>query len=157
MTALYFTVTGVQFWGTKYLIVSLNAPSEIVNVLFVLIAASGPTTGVIMGGVLVDYYGGYKGSKQRVIALEIVSLLGVLAFVFTLPITFTSNVYIASFCLWLILFFGASILPACSGILASIVPRMHRVTSSSLSLVIFNLFGYFLSLILSGYLMEVSL
>ena len=33
--------------------------------------------------------------------------------------------------------------------------RRHRPVSSSLSLVVFNLFGYFLSLVLSGYLMQV--
>ena len=42
-----------------------------------------------------------------------------------------------------------------SGIVVSIVPRRHRPVSSSLSLVVFNLFGYFLSLVLSGYLMQV--
>eukprot|EP01038_Epipyxis_sp_PR26KG_P014548 gene14548-19530_t len=43
MTALYFTVTGVQYWGTKYLSVALNAPLPLVNSLFILCAASGPT------------------------------------------------------------------------------------------------------------------
>ena len=42
-----------------------------------------------------------------------------------------------------------------AGIVVSIVPRRHRPVSSSLSLVVFNLFGYFLSLVLSGYLMQV--
>jgi hypothetical protein len=156
MTALYFTVTGVQYWGTKYLMISLNAPIEIINLLFVLVAATGPTSGVIFGGWLIDSFGGYKGSKQRVVALEMVTVLGSLGFLFSLPITFLSNIYYVAICMWALLFFGASILPACSGILVSMVPRSHRTTSSSLSLVIFNMFGYFLSLILSGFLMEVS-
>jgi hypothetical protein len=156
MTALYFTVTGVQYWGTKYLMISLNAPIEIINLLFVLVAATGPTSGVIFGGWLIDSFGGYKGSKQRVVALEMVTVLGLLGFLFSLPITFLSNIYYVTICMWALLFFGASILPACSGILVSMVPRSHRTTSSSLSLVIFNMFGYFLSLILSGFLMEVS-
>jgi len=45
MTALYFTVTGVQFWGTKYLSVALNAPLPMVNALFIICAATGPTSG----------------------------------------------------------------------------------------------------------------
>ena len=156
MTALYFTVTGVQYWGTKYMTIALNAPIAVVNILFVLCAATGPTIGVIFGGWLIDYFGGYKGPRQRVIALEIVTILGISGFLFSLPITFLTNIYYVAMCLWCLLFFGASVLPACSGILVSIVPRAHRTTSSSLSLVIFNMFGYFLSLILSGYLMEVS-
>ena len=46
-------------------------------------------------------------------------------------------------------------LPHTPGIVVSIVPRRHRPVSSSLSLVVFNLFGYFMSLVLSGYLMQV--
>lgn len=47
-------------------------------------------------------------------------------------------------------------LPACSGILVSVVPRKHRAVSASVSVFFFNMFGYFLSLILSGYAMEVT-
>jgi hypothetical protein len=45
ITALYFTVTGVQYWGTKYLSVAMNAPLPLVNSLFILCAATGPTSG----------------------------------------------------------------------------------------------------------------
>ena len=48
-------------------------------------------------------------------------------------------------------------LPACSGIVVSVVPRKFRTVSSSCSLVFFNLFGYFLSSVLSGFLMQVNI
>jgi hypothetical protein len=47
-------------------------------------------------------------------------------------------------------------LPACSGIIVAIVPRRHRPVSSSFALVVFNFFGYFLSLVSSGFMMQVS-
>jgi hypothetical protein len=53
MAALYFTVTGVQFWGTSYMLIILHAPLPVVNGLFILCAASGPTLGVF-AGVLVS-------------------------------------------------------------------------------------------------------
>ena len=155
MTGLYFTVTGVQFWGTKYLSVALKAPLPLVNTLFILCAATGPTLGVFFGGWIVDLCGGYKGPHQRVIALEICSTFGVLACIFALPVTFLSNIYLVVAFLWMVLFFGGSMLPACSGIIVSIVPRDFRPTSSSLSLVVFNMFGYCMSLVLSGSLMQV--
>ena len=154
MTCLYFTVTGIQYWGTKYLIVSLNAPFLLVNVLFIICAATGPTSGVFFGGYFIDSFGGFKGSKQRILSLEICSIFGILAALFSIPITLVSNLYVAVLCMWLVLFFGGSTLPACSGIIVSIVPKRHRPTSSSLSLIIFNLFGYFLSLFSSGLLMQ---
>ena len=49
MAALYFTVTGVQYWGTSYMLVTLRAPLGLVNVLFIVCAATGPTLGVFVG------------------------------------------------------------------------------------------------------------
>lgn len=155
MSALYFTVTGVQYWGTKYLLISLHAPLLLVNVLFVLCAATGPVLGVFFGGYIIDVFGGYKGYKKRVSALKLVCILGLVGCLSTLPITFLDNIYLVVLCLWLVLFFGGSSLPACAGILVSVVPRHHRPTSASLSLVVFNMCGYCLSLILSGLLMQV--
>jgi hypothetical protein len=48
-------------------------------------------------------------------------------------------------------------MPACSGIIVSIVPRSYRHISSSIAMIVFNLFGYFMSLVLSGMLMQVTI
>jgi len=154
MAALYFTVTGVQYWGTSYMHVALNAPLPLVNALFIACAATGPTLGVFFGGWAVDYLGGYQGARQRVIALELCCACALVGCLFSLPITYIKDIFIVVPLLWVVLFCGGAILPACSGIIVSIVPRRHRPVSSSLSLVVFNLFGYCLSLLLSGYLMQ---
>ena len=72
--------------------------------------------------------------RQRVVSLELCTGLGILACLFSLPITMVKNIFVAVACLWMVLFFGGSTLPACSGIIVSIVPRRHRPTSSPLSL-----------------------
>ena len=54
------------------------------------------------------------------------------------------------------LFFGGTVLPGCTGVAVSVIPRSLRPISSSVSLVIFNLFGYSLSLILSGTIMQIA-
>jgi hypothetical protein len=76
MAALYFTVTGVQFWGTSYMMVALGTSPTLVHALFVLVAATGPTAGVFFGGWCIDVLGGYKGATQRVTALELCSIFG---------------------------------------------------------------------------------
>ena len=76
MSALYFVVTGVQFWGTSYMALVLKAPLPIVNATFVLCAASGPTLGVFFGGWIIDRRGGYKGMRQRVTAIQTCLCLG---------------------------------------------------------------------------------
>ena len=41
MAALYFTVTGIQYWGTTYMLIRLRAPPPLVNALFIICAATG--------------------------------------------------------------------------------------------------------------------
>jgi len=154
MSSLYFTVTGVQYWGTSYMTVALGAPVELVNTMFILCAATGPTFGVFFGGWCVDKRGGYKGHEARVRALEMCSTFGFVACSLAVTISFAETIWTFTPLLWLLLFFGGAILPACSGIVVSVVPRRHRTVSSSVSLVVYNMFGYCLSLVLSGYFME---
>ena len=69
-------VTGVQFWGTSYMLVGLSAPTALVNTMFVCCAGTAPTMGVFFGGWIVDYIGGYIGSSQRVSVLKLCVVMG---------------------------------------------------------------------------------
>ncbi|RHY02913.1 hypothetical protein DYB36_013591, partial [Aphanomyces astaci] len=57
LSAIYFVVTGVQFWSTIYLQRNFNASVVIVNGLFVVVAGTGPIWGVFFGGALIDRAG----------------------------------------------------------------------------------------------------
>jgi len=56
--------------------------------------------------------------------------------------------------LWMLLFTGAMLIPTCTGIIVSSVPRKYQTTSSSMSQLINNLGGYFLAPVLSAYVMD---
>ncbi|TMW57839.1 hypothetical protein Poli38472_014442 [Pythium oligandrum] len=153
LTAVYFVVTGVQYWSTIFMIKSLHASKYIVNALFVFVAGTGPIFGVFFGGWLIDRCGGYIGIEQRAKALGICMVLGIIAFIVSAATTFFDDIYITAAFLWLLLFFGGSILPACTGIFISVVPAQHRAVASSFSVMIFNLIGYALSPYLTGIVM----
>ncbi|CAH0473113.1 unnamed protein product [Peronospora belbahrii] len=154
LTTVYFVVTGVQYWSTIFMIKSLHASKYLVNALFVVVSGTGPILGVFFGGWLIDRCGGYIGVEQRARALGICMILGLTAFCISAVATFFNNVYVTSAFLWLLLFFGGAILPACTGIFISVVPAEHRALASSFSVMIFNLFGYSLSPYLTGLIME---
>ncbi|CAI5743188.1 unnamed protein product [Hyaloperonospora brassicae] len=154
LTTVYFVVTGVQYWSTIFMIKSLHASKYLVNALFVVVSGTGPILGVFFGGWLIDRYGGYIGVEQRAKALGICMILGLTAFFISAVTTFFNDVFVTSGFLWLLLFFGGSILPACTGIFISVVPTEHRALASSLSVMVFNLFGYSLSPYLTGLIME---
>jgi MFS family permease len=57
LSAIYFVVTGVQFWCTIYLQKNFQTSVVILNGLFVLVAGTGPILGVFFGGALIDRAG----------------------------------------------------------------------------------------------------
>ncbi|RHY02894.1 hypothetical protein DYB25_008478 [Aphanomyces astaci] len=154
LSAIYFVVTGVQFWSTIYLQRNFNASVVIVNGLFVVVAGTGPIWGVFFGGALIDRAGGYMGLHQRAKALGICVCLGFVAFSLGIVTTFLPNLYLTAASLWLVLFFGGSILPSCTGIFISATPVHLRSLASSVSVMVFNLLGYALAPALTGSFME---
>ena len=58
LVGLYFTVTGVQYWGTAYFESQFQADAEFVRFLFIVVSATAPTLGVVFGGAVIDRIGG---------------------------------------------------------------------------------------------------
>ncbi|KDO26733.1 hypothetical protein SPRG_07896 [Saprolegnia parasitica CBS 223.65] len=154
LSAIYFVVTGVQFWCTIYLQKNFHTSVVIVNGLYVLVAGTGPILGVFFGGALIDRAGGYIGAVARAKALSYCVGLGLIAFLLGILTTFLPDVYTTAMCLWLLLFFGGSILPACTGIFISASPVQLRSLASSVSVMVFNILGYALAPELTGVYMD---
>ena len=157
MTCLYFVVTGVQYWVPSYMLVAINSSVSLVNFSFILCVGSSSICGIMFGGWIVDYLGGYKNESNRLQALKICTFFGLISVICAIAILFTSELWEFVTLLWILLYFGASVLPSCSGIIVAIVPNQYKAVASGANLMIFNLFGYFLSLTLSGLLMQILL
>ena len=153
LCSIYFIVTGIQFWMTKYLIEILEAEPLLVNIIFSIISITAPLFGVLVGGAFSDKYGGYKG-ENVIKAIKICIAFGLISFVFAFPMGFLFQLVYLSILLWTFLFFGAAIIPIGTGIMISSVQKDCQATSSSISQLIFNLFGYFFSPMLTGYIMD---
>ena len=154
ITSIYFIVTGIQFWITKYLIEILEVEPIVVNIIFSIISITAPLSGVLFGGTISDKYGEYKG-KNETKALQMCSAFGLLTLFFGIPLGFMFRIIYLSVLLWAFLFFGAAIIPIATGIMISCVPKDCQATSSSISQIIFNLFGYFCSPMIAGFIMDI--
>lgn len=153
LCSMYFIVTGIQFWITSYLIEYLgNDPVQVIFI-FSFISITAPMSGVLIGSSFADKYGGYKG-KNALKALKLCSAFGLVAFIFAFPIGFLYSIIYVSVLLWAFLFFGAAIVPVGTGIMVSSVSKDAQATSSSISQLIFNFLGYFMSPILTGIIMD---
>ena len=153
LCSIYFIVTGIQFWMTKYLIEILGGDPILVNTIFSIISVTAPLSGVILGGTFSDKYGGYKG-ENAIRAIKLCIAFGLISFVFAFPMGFLFQIIYLCILLWTFLFFGAAIIPIGTGIMISSVQKDCQATSSSISQLIFNLLGYFFSPMLTGYIMD---
>ena len=153
MCAIYFIVTGIQFWMTKYLIEILDIEPLLVNIIFSAISITAPLSGVIVGGTISDKYGGYKG-KNTIKAIKMIIAFGLVSFAFAFPMGFLFQIIYLSVLLWTFLFFGAAIIPIGTGVMISAVPKSCQATSSSISQLVFNLLGYFFSPMITGFIMD---
>eukprot|EP00922_Rhytidocystis_sp_ex-Travisia-forbesii_P008645 GHVS01012663.1.p1 GENE.GHVS01012663.1~~GHVS01012663.1.p1 ORF type:complete len:866 (-),score=214.69 GHVS01012663.1:875-3472(-) len=154
LCALFFIVTGIQFWATRYFEEILGAPTQVVLPVFCATAATGPMLGVLAGGVFVDWCGGYKTKLGMFRSLSICSCLGALATVMGVAASMTTNFAASIACIWLILFFGAAILPPATGIIIAAVDADIRAFASGFSMTVYNIFGYTLGTLLPGALMS---
>jgi hypothetical protein len=72
ITCLFVTVTAVQFWMTDYMVSVLGQSQNTSFKVFSFVAAVGPISGVICGGILFDKCGGYNSYKS----LHVLQLAG---------------------------------------------------------------------------------
>lgn len=97
-----------------------------------------PTTGVIVGGIVIQGFGGYGSPK----AIHISFLMAMCATLSALPIPFIDSFYIVLALMWSLLFCGGFILPILTGILLNSVGLYERTVANSLANLSYNLLGY---------------
>ena len=156
ISALFFVVTGIQFWVTNYLALpptqgGLGFPLKDVVIAFALVSATAPILGVVFGGVSVDKFGGYRKSDS---ALTLCMVYAVLAVVTAIVVAFSTSFAALIFFLWLLLFFGGACVPVITGLYVAAVPQELRALGSAFAMVFMLTFGYCLAPVLCGVLAQ---
>ena len=113
ISSLYFVITGIQFWISDYLRTVLGQEKDKVFMSFALISITGPTSGVVIGGTVLDRLGGYTGKD----ALDFCLVCGTLASLAALPVPFLNHFMTICVLLWLVMFFGGALMPAVIGMI----------------------------------------
>lgn len=148
ISALFFVVTGVQFWISDYMIVVLDVEPSYVFSMFAFVSITAPTTGVAIGGKISENLGGYTGKH----ALDYCLIGSLFAVLFSFPIPFLDNFWYVSLFLWLIFFIGGALLPTLTGLMLSSIPKHLRSIGSSVAQFIQNMTGYLPAPVLYGYI-----
>lgn len=107
--------------------------------VFVIVCVTGPVSGIIVGGAIVQKYaGGYEGKHSITFSL----IFALSAFASSLPINAATSIVQYGICLWAVLFFGGAVIPNVQGIMISSLDNELRAAGNSVSNILQNLLGF---------------
>ena len=119
---------------------------------FSLITTTSPTVGVIVGGVVTSWIGGY----QSPLAVPLCLISGTFAFLFGIPIPFVTNFPVFCTFLWIQLFFGSFLMPSLTGVMINSVSKRQKAVANSIAFFSYNLIGYIPAPFLYGAFTKIS-
>lgn len=146
ISCLLFVVTGIQFWISDYMQEVMQIPSSKVYVIFAVICITAPVLGVLLGGIFIQYLGGYTNKR----ALDACFKIAILAAACGIFLPVVDIVWLFVILMWLLLFFGGSVTPGLTGIMLSSIPDNSKEIGNSLTQLCYNLLGYLPSPFLYG-------
>merc|ERR1711970_207245 len=134
-TFIFFIMTGIQFWVTDYLVTTLEVPEATVISTFGIVSITGPVLGVVIGGNVTSYLGGFRSKK----ALYVTLVMGVLCSCVAAPIPFLNDFTSFIACLWFLLFFGGYMMPTLSGVMLETIDANFKATGNAVANISYNL------------------
>jgi hypothetical protein len=154
LSALYFVVTGIQFWATRYLLVVIGADYGTIVVSFALVTVTAPVVGVVFGGWVIDQKGGYQGDQGMATTTKYCFFFSLMATSFAIPSGYIFNLPMVLTFVWMILFWGAAIMPGATGLVLVSVPPQSRAFSCAMAMLVYNIFGYTAGSVVPGIFMQ---
>ncbi len=152
VTILLFIVTAITFWISDYLKFVMNTQESLILTLFVVTCVTAPTTGIVVGGCLVQKLGGYEAK----IASRFVVICGIISAACSIAIPLFDNIIGFAIFLWLFLGFGSAIVPNIIGIYISSLPIELRGSGNSVSNTLINAVGYLPAPYIYGAIMDAT-
>ena len=138
ISCLNFIVTGIQFWAPDYMCTVLNVSKRWIFPTYAAVTITAPTLGIVMGGSAVHKIGGYRSKHVLTLCMG----LGFAACVCALPLPFLNVFPVFISLLWLVLFFGAGIMPGATGVMLGAIKRRSRTLGTSLAASLNNFLGF---------------
>jgi MFS transporter, Spinster family, sphingosine-1-phosphate transporter len=113
---------------------------------FAFVCITAPVFGVLCGGYLIQKLGGYTDNR----ALDACFYISILAAISGIFLPLIDYIPLFGLLIWLLLFFGGSIVPGLTGILISSTTNRMKEVANSITHLCYNLLGYLPSPVLYG-------
>ncbi len=119
LSVLIYVISGVQYWFSDYMSSILRVRDQKTRLFyFTLVCFTSPTLGVLLGSITKNKVCENDMTKSLVFCF----VLSILAFAWAVPSVLVSNVNVYVSFMWLVLFFGAGIVPVITNIIVAAVP-----------------------------------
>lgn len=148
ISGILFIATGLQYWTSNYLTVVLDIDKIVASEYVAILSISAPVTGLVTGGVITNYYGGYNSYNAQLLTI----IMGWFCTIVTIPIPWVTNFAIFGTLVWLLMFFGAAIMAPLTGMMLNAVDNSLRGSANSISQFTYNMFGYLPAPIVYGFI-----
>ena len=151
LSILFFIVTCVQYWTSDYMLIALEVENETKRLYaFSIVCLTSPTCGLLIGGYIVDYLGGYSNKKSLVFCF----VFAISSIIPALLLPLVNSYYLYAILLWILLFLGSGILPTLQGIIIACLPKNIQGSGNSFVIFFYNLVGYLPAPFVYGFFKE---
>ena len=133
-----FVITGMQFWVSDYMQEVIHLESSKTYIIYAIVSISAPTLGVLTGGFLIQYLGGYTDEN----ALKACCKLTFCAFICASILPIFDYPIIFVIFMWLMLFFESSVTPGLTGLMISTIPNNYKEVGNSMTQLFYNIIGF---------------
>ena len=119
---IHFVITGMQFWVSDYMQEVMHLKSSMTYIIYAIVSISAPALGVLTGGFLIQYLGGYTDEK----ALNACCKLTFVGFICASILPLFDYPIIFVIFMWLMLFFESSVTPGLTGLMIATIPDNYK-------------------------------
>ncbi|KAF7456438.1 major facilitator superfamily transporter [Cryptosporidium felis] len=156
LSVIYYVVTAVQFWTTRYLQQIYSTSDGVIFMSFSATAVVAPTTGIIFSGFIVDFIGGYKSNRGLFLTLIFCMSSALLATIFGILTIVIDNFTVTIIGIWGLLFFGSFLVPPITGISVGVVEPEMRQFATTVAMVTYHILGFALGSLLPGAVLQIT-
>lgn len=156
LSVIYYVVTAVQFWTTRYLQQIYTTRDGIIFMSFSATAVIAPTTGIVFSGFIIDFIGGYKSERGLFYTMLFCMVSAIFATLFGALALIIDNFTVTIVGVWGLLFFGSFLVPPITGISVGVVEPQARQFATTVAMVTYHVFGFALGSLLPGAVLQLS-
>ncbi|EAN31078.1 Major Facilitator Superfamily protein [Theileria parva strain Muguga] len=153
MSSITFCAMGMNFWMTKICVTYIKMNEMEVYFIFSIQPITAPLLGIITGSYLIDRVI-YHYPEQPLLVDVVLMVWSVLLTISGLVVIFVQNAISLGICVFILLFFGASIIPTLTLQSVAYLPHRLKPAGSSFFISQYHIFGFTLGAIMPGIAMD---